>query len=423
MFSPIPNIESISAGFSLERNFRFSQFSPRLFNYVTKKAGMEPGLIMPARCFCSDGSQGYPTMLLAKHFGTFPFDYGQIGGTFDFNRSPAFVTHGRDMVVVQATHVGYDPVTKKYGEYPRHRTSTDPANVTCTANCGLVKILTKPYSDAYSTAASQTLVAKNRATGEYQIRLLDLFLSKENASRFPVTVEFDIPRMLRLSGTGNDAIAKYVSKDPVSRTFVASDEFARHLSQYKQFADESSVEDGKFVPLGDALTPAWFKFPRADAKAEMGQYEKNLRDQMEWIVTQPAPLLAAAQVCAQSEFQRFLTEVYFAKSWFENRNLFYICGIMIDVAPSADQLGSGCAFYPRSLFVPWAAYSQRFEKVEVEVLPSGATQVKTSGKFIKETWDQDRIFRELEAVDATNDKAMLLDKEIERLVGLPPIKL
>ena len=402
MFSPVANIESIIPGFSMERNFRFSQFAPRLYNYVTKKAGMEAGVIMPARAFCSDGSQGYPTMVLAKHFGTFPFDYGQIGGTFDFNRSPAFVTHGRDMVVVQATHVGYDPVTNKYGKYPRHRTSCDPEKVVCTANCGLVAIITTPYSEAYKAAASQTLVAKNRATGEYQVRLLNFFLAKENTSRAPVSVQFDIPRMLRVTAgsAGAEGVAKYVSQDPVSRTFVASDEFARHLSQYKQFADESSVEDGKFVPLGDALTPAWFKFPRAAGGAELGQYEKNVRDQMEWVVTQPEPLLAAAQACAQAEFQRFLTEVSFAKSWFENRNLFYVSGIMIDVSPSTDQLGSGCAFYPRSLFVPFAAYSQRFENVEVEVLPSGATQVKTSGKFLKETWDQDRIFRELEAVDA-----------------------
>lgn len=399
----------------MARNFRFSQFVPRLFNYVTQKGGMEPGLIMPARAFCSDGSQGYPTMLMAKHFGTFPFDYGQIGGTFDFNRSPAYVSHGRDLVVVQATHVGYDETTKTYGKYPRHRTSTDPEHMVCTSNCGHVSGVTKPYVKAYQSAANHTLIAKNRATGQYHIYLRNFFLTECSNSRFSFRVKFDIDRMLLLTGPDRDRLALYVSKDPVSRTFIASDEFARHLDKYKIFAEDSSVEEGKFFPLGEALTREWFTFertPQGSTKV-LGQYEENIQDQMDWVVTHPQPLLAAAQVCVQAEFHRFLTEIYFSKSTFENRNLFYIAGVIVDVAPSSDQIRSQCAFYPRSLFVPWAAHVQR----------QGENKLTPNNNFVKETWDQDRIFKEFEAVDAANPRAMCLDAEMDRLTCMPNLNL
>ena len=58
---------------------RYSGFIPRLYN-VCKSLGFEPGQIMPSRAFCSDENQGYPIILITKHFGTFPFNHGRVGG-------------------------------------------------------------------------------------------------------------------------------------------------------------------------------------------------------------------------------------------------------------------------------------------------------------------------------------------------------
>ena len=60
---------------------RYSAFVPRLYN-LCKSQGFEPGRIMPSRAFCSDENQGYPIILMAKHFGIFPFDHGRVGGLF-----------------------------------------------------------------------------------------------------------------------------------------------------------------------------------------------------------------------------------------------------------------------------------------------------------------------------------------------------
>ena len=58
---------------------RYSSFIPRLYN-LCKSLGFEPGQIMPSRAFCSDENQGYPIILITKHFGTFPFNHGRVGG-------------------------------------------------------------------------------------------------------------------------------------------------------------------------------------------------------------------------------------------------------------------------------------------------------------------------------------------------------
>ena len=55
---------------------KYSHFMPRLFNLVLSM-GFEVGKILPSVSFCSDESQGYPTMIVAKHFSCYPFKHGQ----------------------------------------------------------------------------------------------------------------------------------------------------------------------------------------------------------------------------------------------------------------------------------------------------------------------------------------------------------
>jgi hypothetical protein len=398
MFTSDSNVAPNKPGFSMAKNFRFSQFTPRLYNYCTQKMGMNHSTIMPARAFCSDGSQGFPTMLLAKHFGTFPFDYGQIGGTFDFNRTPAVVTHGRDLVVVQATHVGYDPVTKKYGKYPRHRTALRPEEVTYSSNCGHVAGVSDPYIKAFQSAASHTQIGRSDKSGEYTVYIRNFFLSGET-SRYKNHVQFDIKRMFKSQ--------EYIASDPVGRTFIASSEFAAHLDKYPQFKNLKAGDAA--VPLGAALTPEWFTFERTNGVEGRPLYEQNLKDIMEWVVVQPEPMLAAAQGCVQAEFHRFLSEIRFAKSMFDQKNMLYIAGVIVDVAPQPEQLVGDEAFFPRTLFIPWAAYEQRYNAAE--------------NKLEKRIWDQDKCFAELEACSTENPRAMVLDAEMQKLTGLPPIEL
>ena len=50
---------------------------PRLFN-LALSMGFERGKILPSVAFCSDETQGYPTIIIAKHFSCFPFMHGQV---------------------------------------------------------------------------------------------------------------------------------------------------------------------------------------------------------------------------------------------------------------------------------------------------------------------------------------------------------
>jgi hypothetical protein len=91
-----------------EVSMRYSRFMPRAYN-LAKSLGFKRGKIMPSRAFCSDESQGYPSILIAKHFGIFPFNHGLVGGVMATDRHAPHAHHGKDLVIIQASHVGYDP--------------------------------------------------------------------------------------------------------------------------------------------------------------------------------------------------------------------------------------------------------------------------------------------------------------------------
>ena len=109
---------------------RYSQFVPRLYNFCLS-LGFEAGKIMPSRAFCSDENQGFPIILIAKHFGAFPFNHGRVGGIVATDRHGPHAHHGEDMVIIQASHVGYDPESSQFGSYRRLQTHGCEATADC----------------------------------------------------------------------------------------------------------------------------------------------------------------------------------------------------------------------------------------------------------------------------------------------------
>jgi hypothetical protein len=81
MFSASSNLHAVIGigDFRIDDMMCYSQFVPRLYN-LCKSLGFEPGKNMPLRAFCSGENQGYPIILLTRHFGTFPFERGKVGG-------------------------------------------------------------------------------------------------------------------------------------------------------------------------------------------------------------------------------------------------------------------------------------------------------------------------------------------------------
>ena len=113
--SAVGSFHTVLKDFQLDgMMMRYSNFMPRLYNFCLS-LGMEPGKIMPSRAFCSDESQGFPIILITKHFGTFPFNHGMVGGIVATDRHGPHAHHGKDLVIIQASHVGYDPDTRTFG--------------------------------------------------------------------------------------------------------------------------------------------------------------------------------------------------------------------------------------------------------------------------------------------------------------------
>lgn len=148
------NMFEAQAGFPIkDKMMRYNIFVSRLYNFC-KSLGFEPGHIMPSRAFCSDENQGYPIIMLTKHFGTFPFNHGRVGGIVAIGRHGPHAEHGKDLVIIQASHVGYDPVTKRFGEY--HRKQTEHFDSTPT--CGKVHHVINWYQDEYEFAKKNIII-------------------------------------------------------------------------------------------------------------------------------------------------------------------------------------------------------------------------------------------------------------------------
>jgi len=127
----------------------YPEFVPRLYNLCIR-LGFRKGFIMPSRAFCSDENQGIPIILLTKHFGTFPFNHGRVGGIMAIDRHAPHASHGEDSVIVQASHVGYDPDTGVYGTFRRPKSDDKATSV----SCGKLSHVITPYLEQYRFAGT-----------------------------------------------------------------------------------------------------------------------------------------------------------------------------------------------------------------------------------------------------------------------------
>ena len=370
--SIIGSTQTILDDFKLDgMMMRYSQFVPRLYNYCLT-LGMEAGKIMPSRAFCSDESQGFPIILLAKQFGTFPFNHGLVGGVVSTDRHGPHAAHGKDMMIIQASHVGYEPESQTFGIY--RRVQTDDCHHS--TNCGKISGTLKWYLDEYHFACENIFLELND-NGQYQISINNLLLKEDREEGLLL----DLEKMIAFDHNGQ---AELIYSLSTARCFKASQEFIEHLK-----ISEDNRPKEKSMAIGHLLTPELFKFRRQFNSETEGpaHLEKNLIGPMPWIVTHPAPALAAAQILTQVEFDRAYRTIL-NESGYKNRNLLFISGLNIDISPRKDQI------FPLTKFVPWAAYIQ-----------------KTDGShFILE---QQELFDTLKEIDVHNDRQIDLEKEIQ----------
>ena len=333
MFSSTMNIRQLLGDFHIEGALmRYSIFVPRLYN-LCKSLGFTPGKIVPSRAFCSDESQGYPIILLSKHFGTFPFNHGRVGSIMAIDRHGPHAEHGQDMVILQASHVGYEPETQTFGTYRRLQTACNEHS----ANCGKIEGVLAWYQQEYEFAKKNIFI--RRQDGEAQL-IIDnqlLNLKRENG------LFLNLEKIVQLNN-GQPS-------DPIRSLSTAK--CYRGGDHIQSLCDELGISEGSQIAIGKHLGAEFFRYKRAalEDPVNFDQLEHNLINPMSWIVTSPHPMLTAAQVNTQAEFDRAYRSIVKAPGY-KNKKLIFISGLNIDISPNEGQL------FPLTKFVPWAAYIQ-----------------------------------------------------------------
>ncbi len=310
---------------------RYSQFVPRLYN-LCRSLGMETGKIMPSRAFCSDESQGYPVILIAKHFGTFPFNHGQVGGVVATDRHGPHAHHGEDLLLLQASHVGYDLETGSFGTYRRLQTRDQEISTSCGKICAVLDW----YQQELAFAQEQVLI--QRRDGQALITIDNQLLNQRREEGLFLR----LPGLVQHTPEGEP---RYVGSRSTAKLFLAADSLVQRLG-LERFPGEPR-------PLGPDLSADLFYYRRNASTDEEGRghLEQNLLRFMPLIVTAPSPPLAAAQVNTQIEFDRTYRTLV-KEHAYQGKRLLFVSGLNIDVSPTAGRL------FPLTKFVPWAAYIQ-----------------------------------------------------------------
>jgi hypothetical protein len=369
MYNTSSNPLATMASYKIKgRMLRYSSFIPRLYN-LCKSLGFEAGKIMPSRSFCSDESQGYPIILITKHFNTFPFNHGMVGGVVATDRHPPHSEHGQDLVIIQASHVGYNPGTQSFGVYKRLQTREEELS----SSCGKVDSVLLWYKTEYRFARENILVS--REDNQWLITI-DNQLLNDNRDE-GLYLHLDKLIMPDKQGQLNPVRAY-----STSRCFPASAELTQQLKQH-------AAGGNKAQPLGSLLLPEWYHFKRCIEGDEEGRghLEQNLLPVMPWILTSKSPLLTAAKVNTQVEFDRAYRSILREESYRDKR-VFFIAGLNIDISPYTGQL------FPLTKFVPWAAYVQ---------MPDGEHH----------NLEQDELFSRLEAQSSDNPDQTDLENAIQ----------
>ena len=350
---------------------RYSQFVPRLYNYC-RSLGFRRDRMMPSRAFCSDESQGYPVILIAEHFGTFPFDHGQVGGRVATDRHGPHAHHGEDLVIIQASHVGYDADRKRFGLYPRPRTDHGGFG----PNCGKLSAVLDWYQAEYTHARND--IRLGAVDGVPAVFI-------DNALLDPNRAEGLFPRLDRLIDAARPDPLRVLS---TSKVFVAAPSLVR---------DGGWSGDGQAI--GDLLAADLFFFRRQPVIGPEGLdlLEEALAPAMPTLVTSSHPALDAARYHTQLEFDRTYRTMQ-REPAYHGKNVLFVSGLNVDVAPRDGLL------FPLTKFVPWAAY----------------VRLRDGTHFLLE---QDALFEALTEQSIENEDRISFDAAIATMADVEGIEL
>ncbi|MEW6413878.1 MAG: hypothetical protein AB1482_01335, partial [Pseudomonadota bacterium] len=349
----------------------------KLYNWCLS-LGFTPGKIMPSRAFCSDESQGFPIILIAKQFGAFPFNHGRVGGIVSVDRHGPHADHGKDLLLLQASHVGYDPDSGTFGVYRRLQSENE--HLSC--SCGKIGRIIEWYETEYRYACENIRLLRHEGQLavliDYQLiaspRAQGLFLIFENLVQGAIGETLPPPLSTRSTGHIFAASSHLIARLGVD-TWPQSGSAAigQHLA----------AEDFYFQHEGGHLDPL------------QDQLEHNLLAPMPWILTSRHPLLTAACANTMVEFDRTFRSLV-QSSAMSGRNLVFIAGVNIDISPNPGEN------FPLTKFVPWAAFLQHAD-----------------GR--REILEQDELIERLGSVPGTSSAQIDLERSIALMAQKPAV--
>lgn len=379
MYKSVGSISNLLGAFHMaDVSMRYSLFVPRVYN-LALSLGLEAGKIMPSRAFCSDESQGYPIILLAKHFGTFPFNHGVVGGIVATDRHGPHAHHGKDLFIIQASHVGYDPKTGHFGTYRRLQTEQQNETSNCGKICGVLERYIKEYNFARHNIYLVMEDGKHKVIIDNQL----LHLDREEGLLLKLNQFVDVDER-------GEPIPE--SSKSTAKVFNASPNLLNYLQNYKW-------KTGHGEAIGGRLHPDLFYYQHKINQHPEGRdhLDNNLINVMPYIVSSDWPALTAAQANTQVEFDRAFRTIA-QESAYKGKKVFFISGLNVDISPRKDQL------FPLTKFIPWAAYFQDEQ---------GNQQI----------WEQTELFDKLTAQSTNNPAQINLESAIEIMHGTEEIHL
>jgi len=302
-----------------------------------------------------------------------------VGGSVAADRQRPRDYHGKDLVIIQASHVGYDPVKGRFGVYRRLQTEQTSE----TSNCGKICGALDWYQREYEFACDNIRLYQDN--GSYKVMVDNQLLHADRDEG--LLLELD--KIVKVDGNGNPI-------PEISRSTAKVFSAAQPLLSYLQGYEWKSAPG---EAIGRHLHPNLFRFKRNISHHQEGRdhLEKNLIDVMPYVVTSEWPALTAAQANTQVEFDRAFRTIIQDPAYRDKKVLF-ISGLNVDISPQEGQV------FPLTKFIPWAAYVQ-----------------DEHGNH--QTWEQAELYEKLQAQSSANADQIDLESAIEIMESAAEIQL
>jgi hypothetical protein len=374
MFSHRASISSALQSFRLDGHMLcYNNFVPKLYNWCLS-LGFTPGKIMPSRAFCSDESQGFPIILIAKHFGAFPFNHGRVGGIVSIDRHGPHADHGKDLLLLQASHVGYDPASAEFGLYRRLFSEHEYSS----CSCGKIGRIIERYMTDYKYACENIRLLRHNGQPALLIDY-QLIVTPRNQGLFLIFEHL-------VNGAVDENLPSPLSTRSTGHIFPASRLLITRVGE-DAWPQEGSVAIGKHLSADDF----YFQHQSGHLDPLQDQLQHNLLAPMPWILTSPHPLLTAACANTLVEFDRTYRSLV-QNPAMNGRNLLFLAGVNIDISPNPGEQ------FPLTKFAPWAAYLQRADGT-------------------REILEQDELLERLGAASNKNPAQIDLERAIETMAS------